>query len=304
MVYICYFFILFVSESIALGSFDLSLSVPVSLDSSYNVLFSGAWQYNWWIFVTFVCLGLISGVAAGFFGIGGGTIIVPCVLLLGFSIQQAIGISIAQMIFSSIFGSIVNYKKGLLDVRDGIFIGLGGLLGASCSGLVLSMLGEVLLSAAFLSLTLISFYRFAFKIKPTLGTSPLRSTLQKSLLLTGAGAFTGVFAISLGIGGGLLIAPILGYYLGYDSKKVVPLSLFFVVFSSVSGTLSLYHHQVLDLHLMSVSFIVGLASIVGVACGIYLITKASAKTHRIALLWIYAFAIVITTYKLFEMVLA
>ena len=54
----------------------------------------------------------------------------------------------------------------------------------------------------------------------------------------------------------------------------------------------------------SVSFIVGLASIVGVACGIYLITKASAKTHRIALLWIYAFAIVITTYKLFEMVLA
>ena len=49
-------------------------------------------------------LGLLSGIFAGFFGIGGGTLIVPAMMLLGLDIKTAIGISVMQMMFSSLWG--------------------------------------------------------------------------------------------------------------------------------------------------------------------------------------------------------
>ena len=81
-------------------------------------------------------VGILSGILAGFFGIGGGAIIVPMMILFGNDIKIAIGISIMQMIFSSIYGSYVNYKKRNLDFKDGVFVGIGGLIGASFSGVI------------------------------------------------------------------------------------------------------------------------------------------------------------------------
>ena len=157
--------------------------------------------FDWWQILGFVALGLVSGVAAGFFGIGGGIIIVPCMLLVGFPIQHAIGISIVQMVFASVFGSLLNYKKGLLDLREGIFIGIGGIFGASLSGVVLHFFSELFLSLAFLLLTIISLYRFATKSKVAPSANLITNPYKKRAILVLAGAFTGIFAISLGIGG-------------------------------------------------------------------------------------------------------
>ena len=226
-------------------------------------------------------------------------------MFLGLPITHAIGISIMQMIFSSIFGSFINYKRRNFDLKDGVFIGIGGLIGASFSGILLSVLSDVVISALFLCLNLVAFYRFAFKIKPQVSATPPNLTpFKKHAILVCAGTVTGVFAISLGIGGGLLIAPILAYYLGYDSKKVVPLSLFFVIFSSVSGTISLYRAGVLSYEVMQGGLTIGLASLVGVAVGIYVITKISSTFHRSALICIYVFAICVMIYKLGEKVFA
>lgn len=256
-------------------------------------------------FAKFIIVGLIAGIAAGSFGIGGGIIIVPTMMFLGLPITHAIGISIMQMIFSSIFGSFINYKRRNFDLKDGVFIGIGGLIGASFSGILLSVLSDVVISALFLCLNLVAFYRFAFKIKPQVSATPPNLTpFKKHAILVCAGTVTGVFAISLGIGGGLLIAPILAYYLGYDSKKVVPLSLFFVIFSSVSGTISLYRAGVLSYEVMQGGLTIGLASLVGVAVGIYVITKISSTFHRSALICIYVFAICVMIYKLGEKVFA
>lgn len=255
-------------------------------------------------FAKFVIVGLIAGIAAGSFGIGGGIIIVPTMMFLGLPITHAIGMSIMQMIFSSIFGSYINYKKRNFDLKDGIFIGIGGLIGASFSGILLSVLSDVVINTLFLSLNLVAFYRFAFKIKPQVSATPNLTPLKKNMILVCAGMVTGVFAISLGIGGGLLIAPILAYYLGYDSKKVVPLSLFFVIFSSVSGTASLYRAGVLSAEAMQGGLSIGLASLVGVAVGIYLVSKVSSSFHRNALICIYIYAICLMGYKLGEKIFA
>ncbi|WP_158653512.1 sulfite exporter TauE/SafE family protein, partial [Helicobacter felis] len=77
--------------------------------------------------VLFLLLGGFTGLLSGFFGIGGGMVIVPVMLVLGHSYDSAVGISILQMVFSSVVGSWTNFKKGFLDVRTGIFVGLGGM---------------------------------------------------------------------------------------------------------------------------------------------------------------------------------
>ncbi|MDX1296432.1 MAG: TSUP family transporter, partial [Sulfurimonadaceae bacterium] len=62
-------------------------------------------------------IGIGVGVLSGFFGIGGGTILVPALLLMGFDMKTAIGISIVQMVFASVYGSYLNSKKGTLDIK-------------------------------------------------------------------------------------------------------------------------------------------------------------------------------------------
>lgn len=247
----------------------------------------------------YIIIGLISGMAAGFFGIGGGTIIVPLMLILNHSIQHAIGISVMQMIFSSVFGSFINYKKGLLSIKDGIYAGIGGLIGASFSGLVLGSVSPKILTTLFLCITFYSFLKYAFKLKSSANKNPsIKSKFHQNMILIFAGALTGVFAISLGIGGGLLMVPILGYYLGYESKRAVPMSLFFVIFASISGTISLHNQNVIDTQVLHAGFYIGIASMVGVWIGIKLIEISSAKIHRIALLSIYMLSMLVTAYKL------
>ncbi len=56
-------------------------------------------------------------------------ILIPILLLIGIDIKSAIAISIVQMVFSSFYGSYLNYKKGSLVLGDGIFVGVGGFLG-------------------------------------------------------------------------------------------------------------------------------------------------------------------------------
>ncbi len=247
--------------------------------------------------IIYILMGVIAGITSGLFGIGGGMVIVPLALTLGLSSHHAISLSVVQMIFSSIFGSFINFKKGLLNLKDGLFVGLGGLIGASFSGLVLKLLSDVALTALFLCLSIIFFLKYAFNVKNTVQQSH-RSELSKRLILVAAGMLTGVFAISLGIGGGLLIAPILGYFLGYDSKKVVPLSLFFVVFASISGVSSFILQGVIDNEVVMNGVYVGLDSMFGVFIGIKIIENMKVSFHRKILLSVYALSILMTAFGL------
>ncbi|MBZ7935107.1 MULTISPECIES: sulfite exporter TauE/SafE family protein [Campylobacter] len=247
----------------------------------------------------YLLIGIFSGITSGLFGIGGGMVIVPAMLVLNESSHHAIGISILQMIFAAIFGSYINYRKKNLNIKDGIVIGLGGLLGASFSGLLLKFLNDISLTTIFLCVSCVFFIKYAFGFKENAVKSE-RSALQKNIILFIAGSFTGIFAISLGIGGGLLIAPILAYFLGYDSKKVVSLSLFFVIFASISGILSLSTSGVIDHVVIHKGIIVGIASMIGVFIGIKIIEKMQISSHRKILLCIYALSILGTTHSLLK----
>ncbi|PPB59632.1 sulfite exporter TauE/SafE family protein [Campylobacter hyointestinalis] len=242
---------------------------------------------------SYILIGIVTGITSGLFGIGGGTIIVPFMLSIGFSSHHAIAISVFQMMFSSVFGSFINYKKKNLNINDGILVGLGGLVGASFSGLILTSVSDITLTAAFLCLSIVSLLKYALNIKNVVNHTQ-RNELQKRLILVGTGAITGVFAISLGIGGGLLMAPILGYMLGFDSKKVVPISLFFVIFSSLSGTISFISSGVINKDIVNAGITVGISSMIGVVIGIKIIEKMQVKAHRKILIGVYILSIILT----------
>ncbi len=200
-------------------------------------------------------VGLFTGITAGFFGIGGGEIVVPSAIFAHFSYSHAVGISLMQMLFSSVVGSIINYKKGLLDLKEGSFAALGGLMGAVLGSFILKIIDDKILMSVFVVVVCYTFIKYAFssnkqpkhfeemhfalhangKTPEKKRTLPFVSMDRTHGILMLAGFVTGIFSIPLGMGGGILMVPFLGYFLKYDSKKIVPLGLFFVVFASLSG---------------------------------------------------------------------
>jgi uncharacterized membrane protein YfcA len=79
-----------------------------------------------------VVIGVVAGVAAGMFGIGGGLIIVPALALLyGMSQHSAVGTSLGAILLPvGALGAWVYWKNGNLNVRYSLLIASGLLIGA------------------------------------------------------------------------------------------------------------------------------------------------------------------------------
>jgi len=217
-------------------------------------------------------VGVLVGAVSGFFGVGGGTILVPVLLYLGFDIKEAIGISIVQMVFSSLFGSYLNFKKGTLKVTTTIFFGFGGFVGGLASGYIVHTLSSKTLTWIFLGVILFAIYRFFYA-----PAEHHQKPIENRALFFAIGIMIGMFATSIGIGGALLLTPIMVGFLYYDIKAAVSAALFFVVFSSISGLISLSVYGHVDyVH----GLLVGLSSLIGVYFGIYMAHKTEAKRHK------------------------
>ncbi len=238
-------------------------------------------------------IGLGVGALSGFFGIGGGTVLVPILLLMGFEMKTAVGISIMQMMFSSIFGSYLNYRKGTLELGEGIFVGIGGFVGGYLSGYLTSYIPDAVLQYTFIGFVLFALYRLM------VGKEPHEDTASKTLpkwLLFIIGVGIGLIAISIGVGGAIILIPLLSGFLHYPIKKAVSAGLFFVVFSSVAGFLGRVMHGEIDLYHGT---IIGLASLIGVYGGIWLKEKVHATHHRRFIVGMYLFILGIMIYKMF-----
>ena len=239
--------------------------------------------------IEFIIAGIFTGFFSGFFGIGGGTILVPILLYLGLSIKTAIGVSVTQMMISSMFGSFLNYKKGLLKFNEGVFLGAGGAVGAVMSGFIVSHLPSKILGFMFLMILLFAIIKFFY--------APSESDekeINSKVLLFLIGIGVGSIAISVGVGGAVMITPILVGILRYDLKKAVSLSLFFVVFSATSGFISLSSYGLVDYKL---GFLIAIFSMIGTFIGVKTYHKIEAKNHKKQLLWWYVLIFILTAVK-------
>lgn len=246
-------------------------------------------------FILFGILGIFTGAMSGTFGIGGGIILVP-ILIYFFTPHEAIGISILQMMFSSSLGSFLNIKQKTLNFKDGIFIGIGGAAGGFLSGFILKIMSAKILTTAFL---LLGFYNLFNILKPKKKINPNAShnEIKKNIIMIFAGVLTGAFAISLGIGGGIILVPILVAYLGYSTKEATPIALFFVVFSSIFGVISFINNDILSTKIFYFGIILGIFSMVGVTFGTKFLKIINSSLHKKILILIYIFSITATLIK-------
>jgi len=237
-----------------------------------------------------ILLGIGVGTLSGLFGIGGGTILIPILLFLEFDTKVVIGISVVQMVFSSIYGSYLNVKKGTLDLSLITVIGFGGFVGAQLSSVI-----TLNVSDKVLEILLLSFVTFAFlKLFITIKEQKREKLVSKKLLFS-VGFIIGIFSISIGVGGSMLLVPILVGLLHMPLKKATSAGLFFVVFSSVSGLISYSLNGNID---YENGVIIGGASLLGVYFGIHLKDKISMFLQKQMMVVFYLMVVIYLTYRI------
>jgi uncharacterized membrane protein YfcA len=99
----------------------------------------------------FIAIGFSAGILSGLFGIGGGVVIVPALILLArLTPITAIGTSLAALLLPvGALGAWEYYKRGHLNVPAALFIALGLLFGAWLGARLAQQLSPVQLKRAF-----------------------------------------------------------------------------------------------------------------------------------------------------------
>ena len=229
-----------------------------------------------------VTTGLFAGILSGFFGVGGGTITVPMLVFAGLNIKAAIAISAFQMTFSSIFGSYINIKKSVFDAKTAApFLAggaIGGVAGAHFAGVA---------SEKTLAFILLAFMVFTI-IKLVTSPAERAGSDEKNypFVFFAVGAAIGALGSSVGIGGALLLAPVLVGFFGFSLKKAIGVTLFYVISTSIFASISFYLSGVLDI---STGLWVAVPALFGVYLGIYMASKTEPKKHKGLLIALYVF---------------
>lgn len=235
--------------------------------------------------------GIITGFISGFFGVGGGMVLVPMLLLAGFIMKEAVAISIMQMVFSSIYGSFLNSKTAKNVLKDGLIIGIGGFFGGLQSGFIISNVSNETLQYLFIAILIYSILSI-FKSPAEINEEEKKTSNKFVLFLIGA--IIGVTAMSIGVGGSIMLTPLLVRFLNYDLKKATSLGLFFVIFSSVAGFTSLTINNQM---LFTEGATIGLSSLIGVYFGIKVKNSIKSTSYKKYILILYIAILISMIYK-------
>ena len=85
-----------------------------------------------------IASGVVVGMAAAFTGLGGGFLMVPLLLFLGFTAQKAVGTSFLAILIIAISALFAHNKLANVDYKYGLLLGLGGIVGAQIGARLLS----------------------------------------------------------------------------------------------------------------------------------------------------------------------
>ena len=92
--------------------------------------------------ITLALVGFIVGILSSISGLGGGFMIVPLLIFLGREAKLAVGTSFVFILVVAISSIISHYRLGNLDIKTGLTLGLGGIIGAQIGPQVLQYVSE------------------------------------------------------------------------------------------------------------------------------------------------------------------
>lgn len=238
-----------------------------------------------------LAMGGAVGFLSGMFGVGGGFLITP--LLIFYNIPPAIAVATGanQVVASSISGALYHFKRGSLDIKLGMVLLAGGVVGSSLGVYVFAFLrsiGQLDLFVSLLYVVLLGsvggmmMVESVRALRKTAGGQayslrkpgqhnwihrlPLKMRFRASKLFVsvipvlGLGAIIGFLASIMGVGGGFIMVPALIYLLKVPANVVVGTSLFQIVF--VAGYTTIVHaatNQTVDIVLAFLLMIGGVA---------------------------------------------
>jgi len=229
------------------------LYLPVAL-TSINVLIP-------------VGLGLAVGLLSGLFGVGGGFLMTPLLIMFGIPATVAAATDSNQIVAASTSGTYAHWRVGNVDFKMGLYLLAGGFVGG-LGGVQLIKVLQATGNADFvikmtyvLMLGIVGTYMFyegltSLRRKKggapaearetaftrALARLPLQTRFEKSgvthslLLPLLFGGFVGVLAAVMGVGGGFLMVPVMVYILRMPMHVVVGTSLFQILFNCIEVT--------------------------------------------------------------------
>lgn len=190
-----------------------------------------------WIRVAAV--GLVAGAASGLFGVGGGTIIVPgLVLVANFSQKLATGTSLAAVVPISA-AALVGYARGdSVDVQRGLWICLGAAVGTLIGTRLLRRTSDRWLQLGFALLLVATGVRMLWDSGEGPGAGAVPVTAGSAVALVVLGLLTGVLSGLFGVGGGIVIVPALTLVGNVSVAVAKGTSLLAIIPSAVVATAS------------------------------------------------------------------
>lgn len=259
----------------------------------------------------FVLLGLggIVGFLSGMFGVGGGFLITPLLMLIGIPPGVAVATGANQVVASSISGVLAQFKRRAVDMRMGGVLTVGGLMGSTIGGYVFNLMSKLGQIDLLVQLSYVLFlgvigammlieslnalrksdkgqikrskvhswvHRMPIKMK--FRASGLYISVLPPLMVGGA---VGFLSAIMGVGGGFVMVPAMIYLLGMPTRVVVGTSLFQITFVTAYTTLvhAVTHHTV-DM-ILALLLIIG--GVIGAQFGTRVGVRLKAEQLRILL---------------------
>jgi uncharacterized membrane protein YfcA len=190
-------------------------------------------------------IGVAIGIPAGLFGVGGGFLIVPTLVMMGLPVHQAIGTSLACITISSLSSAYTHLRRGTVLYRvvlvKEVFSVPSAILGAYMS----SLLPERTLKVTFALLLLYLTYRLVGG-----GERACREEIGKVnyLRLPLVGILAGITSGLLGISGGILNVPLFHTFVGLPIRYAVGTSSLALFFTALAGTVAHFRLGQVDLN--------------------------------------------------------
>ncbi len=272
-----------------------------------------------------VGLGLAVGLLSGLFGVGGGFLLTPLLIMFGIPSTVAAATDSNQIVAASTSGTYAHWKVGNVDFKMGIYLLVGGFLGGLVGVQAIKLLHAmgnadfVIKMTYVLMLGIVGVYMFIESIQSMrkkqttveevkeekesavgrfLKSLPLQTRFEKSGVTHSAlvpivlGAFVGVLAAIMGVGGGFLMVPVMVYMLRMPMHVVVGTSLFQILFTCIEVTFL----QATTNH--SVDFLLAVLLLVGSTVGAQIGTVFGRKLKGEQLKVLLATIVLIVTVKI------
>jgi len=242
-------------------------------------------------------LGGLVGLLSGLFGVGGGFLLTPLLIMIGIPPTVAAASDSNQIVAAASSGSFAHSRSGNVDYKMGVLLLLGGLAGGTAgvqlikilratgqAGFAIRLTYVVMLASIgsymfFDSLRALRFARDRISTareeagvrRPSLYARvvqalPGKMTFERSgvrisvLMPLGLGALVGVLAAIMGVGGGFIMVPVMVYLLRMPMHVVVGTSLFQILFTCVNVTvLQAWLNHTVDF-LLALTLLVGSTS--------------------------------------------